>query len=404
MELKKVSVKDIIPYDNNPRKNDNAVDAVMESIKQCGYIAPIITDENMVVLAGHTRLKAIKRLGWRECNVEIIKGLTEEQKRKYRILDNKVGELAEWDFSRLEEELDGLSFDGFDFGFDDLDQEEKTNEEREQEFRERMENGNLSEDSEEYQEFLQKFEAKKTTDDCYTPDNVYAVVKDWAVKRYGLQNRAIIRPFYPGGDYQKEDYPKNCVALDNPPFSLLSEIRNWYQERGISYFLFAPALTIFSANKDDSYIYTGNRILYENGATIATAFITNMPEKKIFVPSDLHHAIEAANKENYRKQKKELPAYKYPDEVITTGWLQYIADHEIDFSVEEKEVSFIRVMDAQKESGKKIFGGGWLISEKAAAEKAAAEKAAAEKAAAEKVNVSVWELSAREKEIVRSLG
>ena len=404
MEIKKVSVKDIIPYDNNPRKNDNAVDAVMESIKQCGYIAPIITDEDMVVLAGHTRLKAIKRLGWSECNVEIIKGLTEEQKRKYRILDNKVGELAEWNFSRLEEELDGLSFDGFDFGFDDLDQEEKTNEEREQEFKERMESGDLSEDSEEYQEFLQKFEAKKTTDDCYTPDNIYSAVKDWAVKRYSLQNRPIIRPFYPGGNYQKEDYPKNCVVLDNPPFSILAEIRRWYQERGISYFLFASALTIFSANKNDNYIYTGNRILYENGATIATAFITNMPEKKIFVPSDLHHAIEVANKENYRKQKKQFPVYKYPDEVITPGWLQYIADHEIDFSVEEKEVSFIRGMDAQKELGKTIFGGGWLISEKAAAEKAAAEKAAAEKAAAEKVNVSVWELSAREKEIVRSLG
>ena len=92
MELKKVSVKDIIPYDNNPRKNDNAVDAVMESIKQCGYIAPIITDEDMVVLAGHTRLKAIKRLGWRECNVEIIKGLTEEQKRKSHEIDFSVDE------------------------------------------------------------------------------------------------------------------------------------------------------------------------------------------------------------------------------------------------------------------------------------------------------------------------
>lgn len=114
MELKKVSVKDIIPYDNNPRKNDNAVDAVMESIKQCGYIAPIITDEDMVVLAGHTRLKAIKRLGWRECNVEIIKGLTEEQKRKYRILDNKVGELASHEIDFSVDEKDTYFIRGLD--------------------------------------------------------------------------------------------------------------------------------------------------------------------------------------------------------------------------------------------------------------------------------------------------
>lgn len=397
MEIKKVSVKDIIPYDNNPRKNDNAVDAVMESIKQCGYIAPIITDEDMVVLAGHTRLKAIKRLGWRECNVEVIKGLTEEQKRKYRILDNKVGELAEWDFSRLEEELDGLSFDGFDFGFDDLDQEKKTNEEREQEFKERMESGDLSEDSEEYQEFLQKFEAKKTTDDCYTPDNIYSAVKDWAVKRYSLQNRPIIRPFYPGGNYQKEDYPKNCVVLDNPPFSILAEIRRWYQERGISYFLFASSLTLFSADKADNYIYSGNQVLYENGAKVPTSFITNMPEKKVLVSAELHRAIEKANKENYKKQHKSLPNYEYPDEVLTSGKLQYLASHEIDFSVDEKDTYFIRGLDAQKEVGKAIFGSGFLLSEKAAAEKAAAKKAA-------DCIPDCWELSEREKEIVRSLG
>ena len=124
-----------------------------------------------------------------------------------------------------------------------------------------------------------------------------------------------------------------------------------------------------------------------------------MPEKKVLVSAELHRAIEKANEENYKNHHKSLPNYEYPDEVLTSGKLQYLASHEIDFSVDEKDTYFIRGLDAQKEVGKAIFGSGFLLSEKAAAEKAAAEKAAAEK-----VNVSVWELSAREKEIVRSLG
>lgn len=119
MYLKQMNIKEIIPYDNNPRKNDGAVEAVMESIKQCGYIAPIIIDENNIVLAGHTRLKALKKMGRKEVEVGIVEGLTEEQKKKYRILDNKTNEFAEWDFNALAAELEALDFDGFDFGFDD---------------------------------------------------------------------------------------------------------------------------------------------------------------------------------------------------------------------------------------------------------------------------------------------
>ena len=118
MEIKVLKLTDLVPYENNPRKNDGAVDAVVESIKQCGYVAPIIIDEENVILAGHTRYKALQKLGRKEVEVVIRSGLTEEQKRKYRILDNKTNEFAEWDFGKLEEELSGLEFGGFDFGFD----------------------------------------------------------------------------------------------------------------------------------------------------------------------------------------------------------------------------------------------------------------------------------------------
>ena len=117
MELKKLKLTEIKPYGKNPRKNDGAVDAVAESIKQCGYCSPIVVDENYEVLAGHTRLKALKKLGKKECEVVVKEGLTEEQKQKYRILDNKTGEFAEWDLDVLQEQLKDLDFKGFDFGF-----------------------------------------------------------------------------------------------------------------------------------------------------------------------------------------------------------------------------------------------------------------------------------------------
>lgn len=110
MDIVKMRMEDIHPYQNNPRKNNQAVEAVAESIRQCGYVAPIIVDEDNVILAGHTRYKALKQLCYTEAEVVVKAGLSEEQKRKYRLLDNKTNELAEWDYDLLEEELDGLDF------------------------------------------------------------------------------------------------------------------------------------------------------------------------------------------------------------------------------------------------------------------------------------------------------
>ena len=116
MEYLKKKIEEIVPYENNPRINDNAVDDVAESIRQCSYIAPIVIDENGVILAGHTRYKALKKLGFKECDVIEVRGLTEEQKKKYRLYDNKTSELASWDQKKLAQELCDVDFCGYDFG------------------------------------------------------------------------------------------------------------------------------------------------------------------------------------------------------------------------------------------------------------------------------------------------
>lgn len=120
MEYVKKKLSDIHPYENNPRINDDAVEDVIESIKQCSYISPIIIDEDDIILAGHTRYKALNRLGYKEVDVVVVKGLSEEQKKKYRLYDNKTSEFASWDQKKLAEELADVDFEGFDFGQPDL--------------------------------------------------------------------------------------------------------------------------------------------------------------------------------------------------------------------------------------------------------------------------------------------
>lgn len=123
MKKKFITVKlaDITPYENNPRNNEAAIGDVIASIKQCENLDPIEIDEGGVILSGHTRYEALKRLGYEETEVVKYEGLTEEQKTKYRLLANKIGEKATWDFNKLAVELEGLDFEGYDFGFEGLD-------------------------------------------------------------------------------------------------------------------------------------------------------------------------------------------------------------------------------------------------------------------------------------------
>ena len=257
-------------------------------------------------------------------------------------------------------------------------------------------------DNPEYDDFENKFEPKKTTDDCYTPPLVYDAVKDWACREYGIQPESIVRPFYPGGDYETFAYPEGCCVLDNPPFSILSGILEFYIKRGIAFFLFAPALTALSGRNTCmkcNHIVTNNDITYENGAVVRTAFITSFGGDIVAQTApELYSAIERATRQIRAETARQLPKYTYPDYVLTAAMLGKLSRYGIDYKVRRGSCVQISALDSQKADKKAIFGTGLLLSEKAAAEKAAAEKATAEKAAA-----TVWGLSGREKAIIAAL-
>ncbi len=119
MNVQEIKLKDIKPYGKNPRKNDNAIPYVAESIKQFGFKVPIVIDKNNVIVAGHTRYKAARKLGFKSVPCIIADDLTDEQIKAFRLADNKVSEKAEWDLDLLDSEIEGIfDIDMTDFGFE----------------------------------------------------------------------------------------------------------------------------------------------------------------------------------------------------------------------------------------------------------------------------------------------
>lgn len=118
MKINNISIDKLKPYPNNPRVNDHAVDAVAASIQEFGFKVPIVVDGDNVIITGHTRLKAAQKLGMETVPVILADDLTDEQVKAFRLADNKTGELAVWDFEKLEQELDELDMDMEGLGFE----------------------------------------------------------------------------------------------------------------------------------------------------------------------------------------------------------------------------------------------------------------------------------------------
>ena len=241
-----------------------------------------------------------------------------------------------------------------------------------------------------YEYFVDKFKPKKTTDDCFTPPVVYDAVLDWARRHLDIAGRPVVRPFYPGGDYEHYDYPTGCIVIDNPPFSIFAKIVDFYNKHGINYLLFAPGLTSMRAGC--TLIACGCSITYENGARVNTSFVTNMLGDCLCCSApELYRALGTAEKQ--MRPKKNFRKLSFPDNVLRTPSLDTMSKAGIDFRIGKDEGCVVAKSCQFKE-----FGNSILLSDKATERKLAAEKLAAEKLAAEKL-----ELNARSLEIIARL-
>lgn len=415
-DMQEVRIELLKPYEQNAKiHGEDQILKLMDSIREFGFLSPCLVERDTYnLIAGHGRVEAAKRLGMKKVPCVFVEDITEAQRRAYILADNRLTELGEWDMDAVNFELEELKDMNFRIDLTGFELEDEADwfENRERYDTSRQE-GN-----EEYNEFLEKFEAKKTTDDCYTPDEVYEAVASWVETEYGKQRSDFVRPFYPDGDYKKEKYPTGCVVVDNPPFSILTEILGFYVENGIDFFLFAPTLTLFTGRGlDICYLPVGVSITYENGAKVNTSFITNL-EKGIRIKTEprLYEQLKTANKIAENGRSAELPNYEYPPEVVTAAGLSRYSVNGVEFKVATDECERISALDAMKESGKAIFGGGFLISEEATLRNINAQKEKEENKRREEEKrffsggeqigdqgQIIWQLSEREREIVRTL-
>lgn len=415
-DMQEVGLELLKPYERNAKLHgEEQILKLMDSIREFGFLSPCLIERDTYnIIAGHGRVEAAKRLGMKTVPCVFVEDITEAQRKAYILADNRLTELGEWDMDTVNfelQELNDMSFNveltGFDFDTGNSDWFDT---------RERYDNSR-QEGNEEYNDFLEKFEIKKTTDDCYTPDEVYEAVAEYVATKYNRPRDSFVRPFYPDGDYQNEYYPSGCVVVDNPPFSILNEILCFYVEHGIDFFLFAPTLTLFTGRGlDICFLAVGIQITYENGAKVNTSFITSLEHGiRVKTEPELYEILEAANKIAENGRSTELPSYDYPPEVVTAAGLSRLSVHGVQLEIASNECERISALDAMKNSGKAIFGGGFLVGENAAQRNIEAQRLKEENkrkkeeerflgnAVIDNAGHIVWELSEREREIVKSL-
>lgn len=218
-----------------------------------------------------------------------------------------------------------------------------------------------------------------TNDECYTSPEVYDTVLEYAVERYHLKGKHIVRPFVPGGDYQKYAYDKNDVVIDNPPFSMTTKITNWYIDHNIPFFLFINGqycvslsrglpgkATVIATNTTASFYHKPNNKLIRLG------FVTNLEPKNIVIRGD----VSLTHKLNGLVKKKALNKFKYPKNVIRNSDVLTAINHNVGLKLTTNNCLFKDRLDYHKErklSG--VVGGCYLVDDNVYNEcKAALEK------------------------------
>ena len=241
-----------------------------------------------------------------------------------------------------------------------------------------------------YESYVAKFQNNgKTTDDTYTPRDVYEAVLQYVGEITDLTGKSILRPFYPGGDYENAEYPEDGVVIDNPPFSMFTEIVKFYSSLGIPFFLFGPGLTIMSVVAYCTVVIVSDQITFDNGAKVNCNFATNlMGDVAATTSVRLSRLLRQCPSQD---AKVNLPKFQYPLEVVSASDFQTIARGDEDFSLLRSECLLIRKLGC----GRKLFGNHLLTtSELGKAKEKAKEKAK---------NVQVLALSEKEKRICKYL-
>lgn len=248
-----------------------------------------------------------------------------------------------------------------------------------------------------YESFVAKFtDVAKTTDDCYTPKDVYEAVVEYVGTITDMVGKVILRPFYPGGDYMNAEYPQNGVVIDNPPFSMFTKICRFFTEYDVPFFLFGPGMTIASCCKYCTAVVINESVTFENGANVRLNFASNLyGNTMITTAPTLGRMIAECPSQ---RPKTPLPSYEYPAEVLSVSDMQTIARNGIEFSVSRDECRIIRDLDLHPKRGG-LFGDHLLISTAKAKEK---ENAKSHKTTGEKVTIPI-PLSERERKIVLKL-
>ena len=311
-------------------------------------------DAAFIVFAGNLRREGCIKAKVSEAPCVIYHPDTDDDRAtilRRAMKDN--GSYGSWDFDTLANEWDDLPLQ--EWGVPAWDPYADA--------RKQMDKGGLTtegrEGAEGYDDFVDKFKEKLTTDDCYTPPDVYDVVLKFVDEKVApLKGRKVVRPFFPGGNYEDlVQYPQGCVVIDNPPFSCLSKILRYYAEHDIQFFLFGPHLTLFSAPdiKPLTYLPVCAPVTYENGAVVSTGFITNMkPGLKIWIPEGLRHAIREV-----QRNTDPIDEYLIPPCVITSSRLGTIAGvRGCELRITSDECAYIKNLDAMEAAGKGLYGGG----------------------------------------------
>lgn len=374
----KLKIKDIKPNPGNPRViTSGEFKKLVQSLKNFPEMIEareIVVNTDHVILGGNMRYRAAVEAGAAELPVKVV-DWDEKKQREIIIRDNVSN--GDWDLEILEQDWKNKELD--DWGVPLGDGFDK-----------------------DYADFVDKFETKKTTDDCYTPPAVFDAVEKWVRKQYKIPDTTkTLRPFKPGGDYQAEDYSGDVVVIDNPPFSIASEINKWYIAHGVKFFLFCNGLTSLkiSVKTRLTFLPVFARIIYENGANINTCFITNMDNENIALrcSSSLVKAIDDAQP----SEAKELAEYMRPNNLkIAT-----------DFSVVSRlggEEIFTRdcVEPVTKACGVQIFGGAVLVSDRIAKKLDDAKKEYAEQSLEKRKSTDGYreiKLTPEELQIVKKL-